>query len=67
MMEDNMRKRMHIYIYDWVTMLYGRNWHSNYTFKNQKKKKRKEIQLAYQYLRLRYQVSPDIGCFLKSE
>ena len=25
-MEDNMRKRM--YMYDWVTLLYSRNWHS---------------------------------------
>jgi len=32
MMEDSMRKRMYIHvcicIYDWVTVLYSRNWHN---------------------------------------
>ena len=28
MMEDNMAKRMRIYMYDWVTLLYSRNWHN---------------------------------------
>ena len=26
-MEDSMRKRMYISVYDWVTMPYSRNWH----------------------------------------
>ena len=26
MMEDNVRKMWKIYIYDWVTLLYNRNW-----------------------------------------
>ena len=31
MIEDNMRKRIYIYIYmhDWVTLLYSRNWHND--------------------------------------
>ena len=28
MTDDNMRKRMYVYIYDWVTLLYSRNWHN---------------------------------------
>ena len=27
-MEDNIRMRMCTYMYDWVTWLYSRNWHS---------------------------------------
>ena len=25
-MEDNMRKRVYIYVYGWVIMLYSKNW-----------------------------------------
>ena len=28
MVEDNMRKRVCVFIYDWVTSLYSRNWHN---------------------------------------
>ena len=36
-----MRKRMSIYIYDWVTMLYSRNWHNtvNWLYFNRNKNK----------------------------
>ena len=43
MTEDNMRKRM--YIYDWVTILYSRNWHNivNQPYSNKKQKFLKEV------------------------
>lgn len=28
MMEDNIRKRMYLYMYDWATLLYRRKWHN---------------------------------------
>ena len=38
MMEDNMRK-IYIHMYDWVTMLYSRNWHNtvNQLYSNKNK------------------------------
>ena len=40
MLEDNMRKGMYICVYDWVTLLYSRNWHNtvNQLYSNNKKK-----------------------------
>ena len=40
MMEDSMRKTTYIYMYDWVTNMYRRNWHNivNQLFFNKKKK-----------------------------
>ena len=28
-MREGMRKRMHILMHDWITLLYNRNWHNN--------------------------------------
>ena len=28
MMEDNIRKGVCVCVYDWVTLLYSRNWHN---------------------------------------
>ena len=28
LMEDNVRKGMYMYICDWITLLYSRNWHN---------------------------------------
>ena len=38
MMEDSMRKRIYIYVYDWITLLYSRNWHNivNQLYSNKK-------------------------------
>ena len=28
MMDDNIRKGVVLYVYDWVTLLHSRNWHN---------------------------------------
>lgn len=55
MMEDDIRKRMQIY-YDWVTLLYSRNWYNtinqlyfNLKDLNKEFKKSKQFQTKFQH------------------
>ena len=53
MMEENVRKRMYVYMYDWVALRYSRNWQNTVNImgkikiikkeKKMKLKKKKEI------------------------
>ena len=38
MMDDSMRKGMYTYMYDWITLLYSRNWYNtiNSLYSNKK-------------------------------
>ena len=58
MWEKNLRENGQVYMYGWVTLLYGRNYHNlvNYTaikLKKEKKKKVSRILLEIQLLKVK--------------